>query len=126
MISENVHYFSDHEEKTIQLLASLGMKNNVAKVLVFLMSSHPTTSRDIERGTDLRQPEVSLAIKYLETRGWVTRDEGAATTKGRPIMIFELAMSVREIMDSIEEEKTNEAKTQLARVRQLRECTECA
>jgi predicted transcriptional regulator len=38
-------------------------------MLVYLANIKETTSRNIERGTGLCQPEVSIAIKYLEEQG---------------------------------------------------------
>ncbi|HII76103.1 MAG TPA: ArsR family transcriptional regulator, partial [Methanolinea sp.] len=59
MKSRNVMYFTPREEEFADLLVRIGLKKNVAKVLVYLAHTPEATSRDIERGTDLRQPEVS-------------------------------------------------------------------
>ena len=74
MREEVVQYFSEKEEEFANLLIDIGMKRNVAKVLVFLIYAKEATSRSIERGIDLRQPEVSLAIKYMAGQGWVMSD----------------------------------------------------
>jgi predicted transcriptional regulator len=60
MRTENVMYFTEKEEEFANLLIEIGTKRNVAKVLVFLANTPEATSRAIERGTDLRQPEVSI------------------------------------------------------------------
>ena len=71
MRQESVQYFTDQEEEFVNLLIKIGTKRNVAMVLVFLASTKEVTSRAIERGTDLRQPEVSMAMKYMMELGWI-------------------------------------------------------
>jgi predicted transcriptional regulator len=112
MRTENVMYFTDKEEDFANLLIEIGTKRNVAKVLVFLANTPEATSRAIERGTDLRQPEVSIAMRYLMEQNWISSRESKAESKGRPVK-----------MDSIEKEKKQEAITQLALVQKLREYT---
>ena len=68
MRQESVQYFTEKEEEFARLLTTIGTKKNVANVLVFLANVPEATSRAIERGTDLRQPEVSIAMTYLMTR----------------------------------------------------------
>jgi predicted transcriptional regulator len=120
MRQENVTYFTDKEEELSNLLIAIGIPRNIAKVLVFLANAPEATSRAIERGADMRQPEVSLAMRYLLEQGWVKSRDSAAESKGRPMKIYELSIPFSEIIDRIEKEKKNEAKDQLARVRQLR------
>jgi predicted transcriptional regulator len=121
MKTQKVMYFTEKEEAFANLLIDIGTKRSVAKVLVFLANSTHATSRDIERGTDLRQPEVCLAMHYLSDQGWVTNSESKAESRGRPIKIYELAKPLPEIMSSIEKEKKEEAKKQLALVQKLRD-----
>ncbi|MCK9593678.1 MAG: hypothetical protein M0Q91_16880 [Methanoregula sp.] len=71
MRQENVQYFTEKEEGFANLLIEAGMKKNVVKMLVFHVSTPEATSRSIECGTDMRQPEVSLATKYLIGQGWI-------------------------------------------------------
>ena len=59
----------------MNLLIEIGTSKNVAKMLVFLANTPEATSRDLERGTDMRQPEVSIAIKYLTDQGWIKSRE---------------------------------------------------
>jgi len=121
MKQENVMYFTDKEEEFVNLLIAIGITKNIAKVLVFLANTPETTSRAIERGVDMRQPEVSIAMKSLIDRGWIRSRESSAESKGRPMKIYELAKSINEIIESIENEKKTEAKNQLALVKKLRE-----
>jgi len=117
---EVVQYFTEKEEEFANLLIRIGTKRNVAKVLVFLSSTKETTARVIERGTDLCQPEVSMAMKYLIELGWIKSRESPSENKGRPVKVYELAKSMTEIMECIEKEKKIEANKQLALVKKLR------
>jgi len=121
MRPDKVLYFTEKEEEFTSLLMGLGLKRNVAKVLVYLANTRESTSRDIERGTDLRQPEVSIAMRYLTECAWVKARESTAESKGRPVKIYELARPIGEIMDSIEKDKKREAKTQLDLIQKLRD-----
>jgi predicted transcriptional regulator len=120
MRQENVMFFTEKEEEFANLLIEIGTKRNVAKVLVFLANTPEATSRAIERGTDLRQPEVSIAMRYLMEHGWITSRESKAESKGRPVKIYELAKPINDIMDSIEKEKKKEANHQLQLIQKLR------
>jgi predicted transcriptional regulator len=120
MRQEIIHYFTEKEEEFANLLIEIGMKKNVAKLLVFLANKPTATSREIERGTDLRQPEVSIAVGYLAGQGWITTEESPSTGKGRPCKFFTLAVPVEKIIIALEKEKTAEAKSQLALVRKMK------
>jgi predicted transcriptional regulator len=121
MRTENVMYFTDKEEDFANLLIEIGTKRNVAKVLVFLANTPEATSRAIERGTDLRQPEVSIAMHYLTDQEWITSRESKAESKGRPVKIYELSKPINEIMDVIEKRKKQETQNQLAIIQKLQD-----
>ena len=101
MRQEKVEYFTDKEEEFVNLLIEIGTKKNVAKVLVFLVNTPEASSRAIERRTDMRQPEVSIAMKYLMNQGWIKSCESPSENKGRPMKVYELAKSITEIMESV-------------------------
>jgi predicted transcriptional regulator len=113
--------FNEKEEEFANLLIKIGIKKNIARILVYLANIPEATSHDIERGTDMRQPEVSIAMRYLMDKGWIRSRESSADSKGRPIKIYELAKPFNEIMDCIESEKTNEVNNNLALIQKLRE-----
>jgi predicted transcriptional regulator len=120
MREETVQYFSEKEEEFANLLMDIGTKRNVAKVLVYLINTKEATSRAIERGIDLRQPEVSLAIKYMAGQGWVKSKEIPSDKKGRPNKKYTLAIPVKDIMAAIEKNKRDEANQQLALVKKMK------
>jgi predicted transcriptional regulator len=121
MKSKNVLYFTPREEEFADLLIRIGIRKNVAKVLVYLAHTPEATSREIERGTDLRQPEVSIAMAQLMERLWVESRENKAENKGRPVKIYRLSRPIGDVMDTIEREKREEANTQLNLIQQLRD-----
>ena len=121
MKTENVMYFTEKEEEFTNLLIKVGTRRNVAKVLVFLAKNPEATSRAIEWGTNLNQPEVCMAMRYLVGLNWIKSRESRSETRGRPMMIHGLAKPIHEIMDGIENEKQSEANAQLERVQKLRE-----
>ncbi len=89
---------------TIEALASTGMPKGIARTLAFLSSRDEwSTSRDIEKATKLRQPEVSIAVRDLEERGWVERDSLKRESKGRPINIYRMSVDLKKVYTSIEE-----------------------
>jgi len=123
MGQENVVYFAEKEEELVNLLSGLGIKRNVAKVLVFLAKTPMVTSRAIVQGTDLRHLEVAAVMHYLKKQGWIKNQENKATSKGRPGKIYELAKPIAEIVNSIEKEKIKKANDQLQLIQKLRNYT---
>ena len=120
MGQENETYLAEKEEELVNLLFGIGIKRNVAKVLVFLAKTPTVTSRAIDRGTDLRHPEVATVMQYLKKQGWIKSQENKAKSKGRPVKIYELAKSIPEIVSGIEKEKIKEANDQLQLIQKLR------
>ncbi|MGP8255295.1 MAG: MarR family transcriptional regulator [Methanoregula sp.] len=121
MKEQNVVLFTDKEEEFLNLLIEIGIRKTVAQLLVFLANTPEATSRDLERGTDLRQPEVSTAIKYLDDHGWITSREIPSDKKGRPKKTYSLAVPIKEIITAIEKNKKDEANHQLALVKKMRD-----
>ena len=121
MIEQTIQVFDEKEEEFLNLLISVGVRKTIARVIVFFASTKEATSREIERGTDLRQPEVSIAIKYLTNQGWINRGKVPSEGKGRPQKKYRLSVKITEIVSSIESQKKSEAKNQLALVRKMRE-----
>jgi predicted transcriptional regulator len=122
MVTKNVMYFTDEDVEFVHLLVTIGIQRTVATVLVFLANTTGATSRDIERGTDLRQPEVSSAMKFLTGRAWVKSHEIPQGYKGgRPSRVYELAKPITGIIDCIEKETKDKAKDKLALFRKLQD-----
>ena len=120
MPGQKVHYFTEREEEFSGLLISIGMPRIVAKVLVFLANTPEASSRDIERGADLRQPEVSLAMQYLLEQGWIASRLEKTDAIGRPQNYFRLSHPVSEIIGQIQTEKEKEVRQKMAKAQKIR------
>ena len=120
MIEKTINLFTDKEEEFVSILVRIGTKQTIAKTLVFLARLKTATSREIEHGADLRQPEVSLAVKYLSEKGWIESRESVTPMKGRPIKIWTLNVPVDKILDAISREKQDELNARLAAIRRVR------
>ena len=121
MREENIQYFTESEEKFANLLIDIGMKKNIARLLVFFANTPEATSRQIERGIDIRQPEVSIAIRYLTGQNWIACKEIPSERKGRPQKSYSLAIPLNDIIAAIEKEKEEKANNLLSRVNKMRD-----
>ncbi len=113
--------FSKKEVEIFELLERIGLKPNESRVLVLFLRGEALTSREIERYADLRQPEVSIALTALSTRGWVCTASTIAQNKGRPIKLFTLALPAPEIMYQIKAGIQGEFSKQIAYVDRVSE-----
>ena len=103
MGSSTIQELTDTEEEVIRLLVEIGLKTNEARILVVFFRGVQQTSRELERITDLRQPEVSVAITSLSKRKWVYVSNLITENKGRPVKLFRLNGSIDEILDELRE-----------------------
>jgi len=86
----------------VSALSSTGMPKGVARTLATLSTSTDRlTSKDIERETRLRQPEVSIAVRELLVRGWIEQEALREGAKGRPVYIYRMATDLKHIFDDI-------------------------
>lgn len=91
------------EERLVDLLTRAGLPRNLGRTLVFLAAKGETTSVEAEKGIGIRQPEVSIAMKELRQRGWVTKRDVKKEGKGRPLHAYRLAVSFSKVVDEIVE-----------------------
>ncbi len=101
MGSSAIAYLTDTEEEVIRLLVEIGMKAHEARLLAVFFRGIEPTSRDLERITNLRQPEVSIAITSLSKRKWVCVSSLINANKGRPVKIFKLTGAIDDILDEM-------------------------
>jgi predicted transcriptional regulator len=94
---------------------------NVASLITYLANTDEVTSREIEMGTDLRQPEVSIAMRTLRQNNWVNERDIKAEGKGRPMKIYKLGVPIGEIIKHYEEEKNNESAQNMKSIQRLKE-----
>lgn len=93
------------DKKIVDIFTELGMPKNFAKTLLFVSQVEECRSSDIERGADLRQPEVSVAMQELTNLGWISKRNQKKEGKGRPIYIYRMESSIDDILEHLEKEK---------------------
>jgi predicted transcriptional regulator len=100
--------FNPQDEKIIKVFAGLGMQKNIAKTLMYISQVEECRSAEIEHGANLRQPEVSVAMKILQKKGWVARRDLKKKGKGRPVHLYKLTSPIDKIVHTFEKEKMKE------------------
>jgi len=102
------------------ILIQLGLKRNVAKVLAYLAAVAEATSREIETGSGLRQPEVSIAMREIRRLDWIVERDEKNPGKGRPYRIYRLNKSLPEMVDFLEAEKSKESERIMEQIEKLK------
>ena len=102
------------------ILMKIGLKRNVAKVLTYLAGVPEATSREIEIGSDLRQPEVSIAMREIRRLDWVAERDERNPGKGRPYRIYKLNRSLPDIVLYLESENAKEAERVMKQIEKLK------
>ena len=98
----------------------IGLKRNVAKVLTYLAGVAEATSREIEIGSDLRQPEVSIAMREIRKLDWIVERDEKNPGKGRPYRIYKLNRSLPEIVEYLESENAKESERIMKQIEKLK------
>jgi len=108
MKQKTVYKLDKDDGKAIQLFVHLGMPKNLAKTLLYISQFDECKCADVEQGTDMRQPEVSIAMQELRRRGWVKKQDLKKKGKGRPVHIYKTTTDLSEILNVFEQEKLKE------------------
>ena len=109
----------DHD--TIEALRTVGVKRNVATIIVYLKNLNEVTTKDIEKGGGLRQPEVSIAMRTLREMGWIAERDIKTEGRGRPIKLYRLTASIEDIIGHYEEMKRKESFRAVEAIQRLKE-----
>ena len=116
-----VKVLDEKDLEFIDALRSLNVPRNVAGLMTYLANTNEATSRQIEMGTSLRQPEVSTAMRTLRQNNWIDERDVKAEGKGRPMKIYKLRVPIQEIIQHYEEEKNSEAAETMQAIQRLKE-----
>ena len=108
MKQKTVYKLDNDDGRAIQLFVHLGMPKNLAKTLLYISQFDECKCADVEQGTDMRQPEVSIAMQELRRRGWVKKRDLKKEGKGRPVHIYNATAHLSEILNVFEQEKLKE------------------
>ena len=117
----SVKVLDDKDREFVEVLRDLGIPRNVASMITYLANVDEATSREIEIGSNLRQPEVSIAMRTLRNNDWVEEREIKKDGKGRPMKIYRLTISLEEIIRHFEEEKKRESTRVMENIDRLKD-----
>ncbi len=113
----------DKKDKEIaNILISLGMRKNMARELVYLQNVYEATTAEIEKGTGMKQSDISLVMKELRERDWISVREEGTLGKGMPPKIISLKIGFDEIIALLENQqkrKVNEMQSKIERLKIL-------
>lgn len=121
MESVEVEALDGDDVELAETLRELGLRKAEAYLVTYLHRAGPSVSRAIEVGTSLRQPEVSMAAKSLEERGWMERYVSDDEGDHRPMKTMELTVEVEEVLNHLEEERRSDFRNYLDKVKAARE-----
>lgn|SRR5574341_782073 len=117
-----IKQLNEKEEEIVDALISLGMSRPVARVLAYLQQVNEAPSTELETGTNLRQPEISIAMKQLKERDWVNEREEKKPGKGRPYKVYSLKIGFNDIIVQLENQQRKavaEAQEKIERLKEL-------
>ena len=113
----------EHDMEFVEALRNLKVPRNVAILITYLADSNEATSREIEMGTNLRQPEVSIAMRTLRNNNWVEEKEIKTEGKGRPMRIYKLGVPLESIIQHFQEESNRESAQAMLSIQKLKQLT---
>jgi predicted transcriptional regulator len=121
MRESTVKILDDKDMEFVETLRSLGVPRNVATLITFLANVDEASSREIEMGSDLRQPEVSIAMRTLRDNQWIEEKEIKREGKGRPMKVYSLRASIDDIIKHFEDEKLHESAQAMESIQRLKQ-----
>jgi predicted transcriptional regulator len=121
MKESTVKILDDKDMEFVETLRSLGVPRSVATLITFLANVDEASSREIEMGSDLRQPEVSIAMRTLRDNHWIDEREIKREGKGRPMKVYSLRANIDEIIKYFEEQKLHESAQAMESIQRLKQ-----
>lgn len=120
MRSSEVRVFDDTDLEFIDILRNLNLSRNVASTLAFLSNVDEATSKDLELGSQLRQPEVSIAMRELRDFGWLDEREIKKEGKGRPMKVYKLSVPMGKIVEHLEKQTKKDTQRTMKNIEKLK------
>jgi len=117
----DVKQLDEKDQEIADALISLGMSRNAAIILAYLQNMKSAKSFDLERGANLRQPEVSIAMKQLKEHDWINEKEDKKPGKGRPYKIYSLKIGFNDIVAQLENKQKKAVNEERAKIERLKE-----
>jgi predicted transcriptional regulator len=116
-----VRTLDDRDREFVETLHKLGIHQNVAAIITYLMNVDEATSKQIEMGTNLRQPEVSIGAKMMRHNGWIDESQLKRDGKGRPTKVYKLRTPIDEIIKHLEEKRIRESDNIMQSIQKLKQ-----
>jgi predicted transcriptional regulator len=116
-----INQLDEKDEEIADALLILGMSRNAAKTLSYMQNTKTATSMELERSTQLRQPEVSIVMKQLKEFDWIDESEEKKPGKGRPFKIYSLKVDFKDIISELEKQQKKAAIEAQAKIERLKE-----
>ena len=113
VLDENDHIF-------IKTLSNLGMPRSVATTIAYLINVDEASSQKIEISTGLKQPEVSLAIRFMSKQSWISVRTEKKPGKGRPMKVYSLMVQLDEIISYYEDKIYKESQATISAIQKLK------
>jgi len=116
-----VKVLDEKDLEFIDTLRSLKVPRNVAALIIYLANVNEATSKDIEVGTNLRQPEVSIGMRTLRQNNWIEQRNIRTDGKGRPRILYRLNVPIEKIVQHYEEERNRESAIVMGSIQRLKD-----
>jgi len=116
-----VKVLDEKDLEFIDALRSLKVPRNVATLIIYLANVNEATSKDIEVGTNLRQPEVSIGMRPLRQNNWIEQRNIKTDGKGRPRILYRLNVPIEKIVQHYEEERNRESAIVMGSIQRLKD-----
>mgnify|MGYP002682146391 FL=1 len=121
MRESTVKILDDKDMEFVETLRSLSVPRNFATLITCLANVDEAASREIEMGSDLRQPEVSIAMRTLRDNNWIEEKEIKREGKGRPMKVYSLKAGIDDVIKHFEEEKLHESAQAMESIQRLKQ-----
>lgn len=110
-----------NEYEMIELFRRINVSRPIALTIACLAKGEEISSQSIEMISGLRQPEVSVAMRYLRENNWIDiREEKKSKGKGRPVKLYRLTVPMDCIVSKIEEKILAESRIVLRNIERLK------
>lgn len=116
-----VKVLDEKDMEFVDALRNLKVPRSVATLITFLANADEATSREIEMGTSMRQPEVSIGMRGLRQNNWIEEREVKQEGKGRPTKVYKLSVPIDKIIQHYEQQKSEEAAQTMQAIQRLKE-----
>jgi len=121
MKDTTIKTLDDNEKNAVAALMDLGQDRKTSHVIMFLLGNQNATAKEIEMGTGLAQPEVSVGAMDLIESGWI-KVSSINGAKGRPKRMYSISISKEEIIQawkSVADSKCEAEKKKVEKLRSL-------